>query len=471
MGLQAERCDVTPTMVENQAQFRNYRVNSEEERKKVTLNKGKLDDKSLPTADMTDKIVQHRIHSDYDMKQHHEAVLDSNYWRKDSYKKHHEKGAMVGDTGSMANCTIDTKDEYFADDDHLDAGFLTAYCHRIRYRIPVESFIKAGSVIIGILSSAGGDGPSRRNSIRETWAHNRESVFFLVAGPWSAISEEYETQKDLVWIDEEEVYDGERSVLTFKTASFVSIVHILSTQLHKTYDYIFKTDDDSYVDLVKLRTQLYASSHEPYDYWGWCQTKNYPPLRGSESKWSISNESYPEPMYPKYCQGAGFAVSRKFATCMAGRGSLAQARFMPFEDVAMGLQAERCNVTPTMVENQAQFRNYRVNSEEERKKVTLNKGKLDDKSLPTADMTDKIVQHRIHSDYDMKQHHEAVLDPNYWRKDSYKKHHKTKTIVETIDDKTKMETGSMANCTIDTKDVISQMMMTTLMLDFLQPTV
>merc|ERR1740124_388780 len=175
----------------------------------------------------------------------------------------------------MANCTIDTKDEYFADDNHTDAGLLTAYCHRIRYRIPVESFIKAGSVIIGILSGAGGDGPSRRNSIRETWAHNRESVFFLVAGPWSAISEEYETQKDLVWI-----------------------VHILSTQLHKTYDYIFKTDDDSYVDLVKLRTQLYASSHEPYDYWGWCQTKNYPPLRGSDSKWSISNESYPEPMYP-----------------------------------------------------------------------------------------------------------------------------------------------------------------------------
>lgn len=340
----------------------------------------------------------------------------------------------VDDTGSMKNCTMNTEKDIFTDDDHPDTGSLVAYCHRIRYRIPVDSFIRSGSVIIGALSGAGGLGPSRRASIRETWAYNRESIFFLVAGSWSDISEEYETHKDLVWINEEEVYDGERSVLTYKTASFVSIIHILSTKLHKTYDYIFKTDDDSYVNIDKLYKELYSVSHksdgkessfkkrmqkeEERDYWGWCQRKKFKPLRGSTSKWSVSYETYPEPMYPRYCQGMGFALSRKFVICMTTGGSLAQARYMPFEDVAMGIQAERCGVTPTMIENQDQFRMYRVDTPEERNQVTLNIGKLDDKSLPLADMANKIVQHRIHSDYDMKQHHKSMLDSNYRKNDA-----------------------------------------------------
>jgi len=322
----------------------------------------------------------------------------------------------VNQTGSMINCTSNTEEDFLIDDVHPDAGTFTAYCQKIRYRVPIESFKKAKSIIIGVLSGAGGIGPSRRISIRETWGHNRASVFFLVAGPWANISEEYETHKDLLWIDEEEVYDGERSVLTFKTASFVSIVHILSTQLHKKYGYIFKTDDDSYVDVRKLYKQLYEVAHEPYDYWGWCQRKKFKPLRGTDSKWSVSYETYPEPMYPRYCQGAGFALSRKFVTCMAGEGSLAQARYLPFEDVAMGIQAERCGVVPTMIENQSQFRMYRIFSQEERNKVSLNKSQMDDESLPTADMTDKILQHRINSDHDMREHHKSVLNPNYWKK-------------------------------------------------------
>ena len=57
--------------------------------------------------------------------------------------------------------------------------------------------------------------------------------------------------------------------------------------------------------------------------------------------------------FPRYCQGAGFALSRRFLECSGGDGQhIAKARFMPFEDVAMGLIAQRCDVTPTMVEDE-----------------------------------------------------------------------------------------------------------------------
>ena len=58
-----------------------------------------------------------------------------------------------------------------------------------------------------------------------------EIVFFLVAGPWQDIDKEYEDHLDLLWIDDQEVHDGEKSVLTFKTLSFVSIVNDLSHEL------------------------------------------------------------------------------------------------------------------------------------------------------------------------------------------------------------------------------------------------
>lgn len=46
----------------------------------------------------------------------------------------------------------------------------------------------------------------------------------MLAGPWSNITEEYKTHHDLLWIDQEEIYDEEQSFLTYKTISFVTAV-------------------------------------------------------------------------------------------------------------------------------------------------------------------------------------------------------------------------------------------------------
>ena len=98
-------------------------------------------------------------------------------------------------------------------------------CKTITYNVPIQSFKSSTSpIIVGILSNAGDNGPVRRQTIQNTWAKDHPRVLFLVAGPWDGISNEYRIYGDLIWIDEEEIYNREYSVLTMKTLSFMSIL-------------------------------------------------------------------------------------------------------------------------------------------------------------------------------------------------------------------------------------------------------
>ncbi len=400
---------------------------------------------------------------------------------------------------------------------------VTVSCHDMQYKIQTSSFDGKEEIIIGVLSGAGGSGPSRRASIRETWAdsganyqrsfHNFDNryphedekknekknnksshdnsdfdysknkikegkirIFFLVAGPWDdQISAEYHKYGDLIWIDEEEVYEGENSVLPYKTQSFIKIMHEVVTMLDLRHvKYIFKTDDDSYVHVNNLYTELIESENEymentvespttaggdgntasdanenanassnasseqqkhkvkqkkDRDFWGWCQLEKFAPKRDASVKWPVSYELYPESMYPPYCQGAGFAISRKFMECAAssiGNGNdngndnshIANLRFMPFEDVSIGMIAERCNVDPIMVEKKRWINLYRTELEEEKERVREGMPKIDKAKLTRPIMLNRIVQHRIYDEWDMKEHHKIVLDPVRYNKES-----------------------------------------------------
>lgn len=319
-----------------------------------------------------------------------------------------------GITGAFANCTDQI---HKTAPPHPDQLNITISCHTMSYRMP--KIKTSEKILIGVLSAAGGEGPERRNAIRETWAQNH-SVFFLVAGPWEEVEKEYKEHKDLIWLDGEETYDGEKSILTFKTLAFIKIVYHLSTSLHLDVRYAFKTDDDSFVNVEYLHHYLLEMDHkEEYNYWGWCQRKMFKPLRGDHDKWAVSYETYPESHYPRYCQGAGFALSWKFIGCAAGQGNhIANARYMPFEDVATGLIAQRCGIVPSMVENPRLIHMYRTDRTEERERVNQGLEKISKKKLPIPDMEGRIVQHRIYDTWDMKEHYKQVLDPDGYKKNT-----------------------------------------------------
>jgi len=310
-------------------------------------------------------------------------------------------------TGASKNCGTHMTSKSST---HPHQRDVTISCHTISYRMPpVES---TEDIVIGVLSGAAGDGPERRKSIRNTWA-NGHSVFFIVAGPWEEIQKEYDTNQDMIWINQEESYD---SVLTFKTMAFVKIIYHLASLSNGNIDfkYAFKTDDDSYVNVMHLYQYMLEKDHDEYNYWGWCKKKEFRPLRGDNDKWAVSFELYPEPMYPRYCQGAGFALSWKFIECASGEGDhISNARFMPFEDVAMGLIAQRCNIVPTMAEDERLLHMYRTDTSEERNRVNQGKKRIDASKLPIPDMSGRIVQHRIHGAWDMLEHHRSIFEPSY----------------------------------------------------------
>ena len=385
-------------------------------------------------------------------------------------------------TGSHANCTLITTTSFSSivrnnnnntipdneyDDPHPDAGIVIVSCRTIRYRAPLAEIEEGGhDVVVGVLSGAGGRGEEHRDSIRSTWASGGKStpmmgggidtttmrttnnnknmvkddvgigdgheqqrrkigsiagVYFLVAGPWEGIAREFEERRDLIWIDEEEKYEGEDSVLPFKTVSFMSIMHEnareyvagsnTSPSSASGFRFLFKTDDDSYVDLHKLRDALVMSTndnngenYDKIDYWGKCTKHYFRPLRDPSLKWHVTMDVYPEEAYPLYCQGAGFAMSRSFVDCAVSEKHVQTFRYNPFEDVSVGLLAERCNVKPV---TDTRINQYRADEGQTRMaKDGLEYGIGEAVLLPKANMAlGKILQHRVKTHYDMYMHH------------------------------------------------------------------
>lgn len=294
-------------------------------------------------------------------------------------------------TGSWQNCTsVATK----LDDninDHPDSGVTTISCNQIHYRIPKSSLQKIDhEIVIGVLSGASTKG--RRTSIRSTWAYRKKNVFFIVAGPWDEIKQEYDEFGDLLWINREEVYVTETSVLTFKSESFFSIFYkiFMNDNHNNKIRYLLKTDDDSYIHYQKLREAVIDSHDDNIDYWGKCHDEAWKPHRNHEvewqKKWYISYDVYPEPEYPPYCQGAGILLSKTFLDCAIGNGHAARVRYMPNEDVAIGMLAERCGI-PTTDDARVWVR-------------------WDEEDGITMD--GKIIQHYVSTENDMRLHHRSA---------------------------------------------------------------
>lgn len=277
-----------------------------------------------------------------------------------------------------------------------------------------------------MLSAASGSGPNRRNYIRSTWASREyfKGAFFLVAGPWEDIKDEFMFYRDMIWIDEEEVYQGEQSVLTYKTISFFGIVHEWANSVEEGgFKYAVKTDDDSYVNIVNLKKKLNASDTGPEEeklhYFGQCPQFQVLPSRDKDNKWPVTYQTYPEPKLPLYCQGAGFGLSRDLIATAVENDHIANFRYMPFEDVSIGILAERSEYKPTMI---AGVHVFRADTPKERDCVNHSvpmtecyKDDLDNWP-PDARMAHKIIQHRVADRSDMINIHKSLGLEVHWVK-------------------------------------------------------
>lgn len=214
-----------------------------------------------------------------------------------------------------------------------------------------ESESDLPSVLFGVCANAAK--PVRRQAIRKSWGKEAR-VYFLVAGKWEDVAAEFAARGDLLWLDMPEDY---RNALTPKTFALLHLGRSLAA--HDTslaqglpsfhFDYIFKTDDDVYINVTEMRVEL--QHHGRPAYYGLLR-ENVAPSRdktekGLLSKWYLSEEDYPAKVFPPYAHGTGYALRTSFLECAVehiASPTVVGPSGMPWEDVATGMLAQACGV-------------------------------------------------------------------------------------------------------------------------------
>lgn len=211
-----------------------------------------------------------------------------------------------------------------------------------------RSLTKWSGVIYGVLS--GNRMRSRRDSVRTTWCKNKQCAF-IVGGKFDDVRGEFYKYKDILWLNADEVYFGDTSVLPYKTQLFF---YVASTNI-KGATFVVKTDDDSFIRTEDLELKLERTRP---DYWGHV-FRNAQVNRQKNHKWYVSKQQYSQSTFPDYCSGAGYAFSMRTLNCI--EKSLSTFPYMPREDVASGMLALKCNIKPTDAGNQIDILGTSIN--------------------------------------------------------------------------------------------------------------
>lgn len=181
-------------------------------------------------------------------------------------------------------------------------------------RCELESHNKNNLFIVVFIHSA----PNhfdKRLAIRKTWGNEKiliESkmrVVFLVGQVINSsvqrdLIEENERFNDLV---QGNFIDSYRN-LTYK--------HIMGLKwivyFCRNAKYIFKTDDDIFVDIFQLIFYLkgtFGNTYPPKNIINCYVIRNPYPKRSQRSKWRVTFQEYPDKYYPPYCSGWGILMS------------------------------------------------------------------------------------------------------------------------------------------------------------------
>ena len=173
-----------------------------------------------------------------------------------------------------------------------------------------------------------------RDTIRNTWAYNRSKhVWYVVAGNWSEVEDEFYQHNDLLWLDDVEDYRG----ITAKAQVLLAAIH----KHVRHYEYILKTDDDTYVRMNNLLDSVEpGQKHHEVDYFGHCSYDN-PIIRDPTHRWFLPETLLPgRSMYPAHGLGAGYVLRKNLVNCVVQ--NFDQVKVLPIEDAYIGAIVETC---------------------------------------------------------------------------------------------------------------------------------
>ena len=194
-----------------------------------------------------------------------------------------------------------------------------------------------------VLVHAKADDRTRRDAIRQTWVSDFRGLLnppvqyrFVVGGDRLGLDlvkqllSEAERFGDMIIL--EDVSDSHLS-LTQRTLD--SFSHVLENFQFK---YILKCDDDSFVDLPRVATELQRRQYHARFYWGFMMGYNHIHFYGhyAEHEWTLCER------YMPYAVGGGYVVSRDLVQLLVtNKPHLKQ---YACEDVSMGVWLAPYNI-------------------------------------------------------------------------------------------------------------------------------
>ncbi|KAL7879409.1 hypothetical protein SRHO_G00016630 [Serrasalmus rhombeus] len=204
-----------------------------------------------------------------------------------------------------------------------------------------------------------------RDAIRQTWGNESvaEGVGFVrlfllgiregltTSQLQSSIEAESQQYHDII----QQNYIDSYYNLTFKT---LMGMHWIATYCPGA-SYVMKTDSDMFVNTEYLIQKLLNPSLPPkLKYFTGFVMYHEPPHRNKNSKWYISEEVYPDDVYPPFCSGTGYVFSGDLAELIY-RTSLSIRR-LHLEDVYVAICLAKLKIEPVSPPNQSLFNVNRV---------------------------------------------------------------------------------------------------------------
>ncbi|XP_019734718.1 beta-1,3-galactosyltransferase 2 [Hippocampus comes] len=204
-----------------------------------------------------------------------------------------------------------------------------------------------------------------RDAIRQTWGNEHlirgvpvVRIFLLGKDEGEAVSrqqqmlqEESRKYHDIIQQDFLDSYNN----LTLKT---LMGLHWVARYCSRA-SYVMKTDSDMFINTENLIRKLLRPELKPKtNYFTGRVIRNNAPIRDRKSKWYVSEQEYPNVMYPTFCSGTGYVLSGDLALKIYTTSP--SVRQLHLEDVHVALCVAKLGLEPIDPPSHFLFNHWRV---------------------------------------------------------------------------------------------------------------
>lgn len=236
-----------------------------------------------------------------------------------------------------------------------------SYARNYRFLIDNRDICKNHSPFLVLMVPVSTHDVIARDVIRQTWGKERlvqgkvvVTLFMLGLSnriDASKLEEENLQHHDLIQSNFMDTYLN----LTIKT---MVIMDWLATHC-STAEYAMKIDSDMFLNIDNLLIMLQKPGIPKVNYLTGYLMKNRPVVRTKSSKWYVSEELFPDPIYPNYALGMGYVFSVDLAEKLVNASK--SVKYFNNEDAYVGACMKSLGLKPTSPPNPSQFGIYNSN--------------------------------------------------------------------------------------------------------------